>query len=81
MASGSSGWEAFGRISSYPFLSPLVALHLYKSTTRPSMEYCCHVWAGVLSCYLDILDKLQILVCSTSPTLAASLDPLSLRRM
>ena len=41
------------------FLSS-VALYLYKSTTiRPCMEYCCHVWAGVPSCYLDKLDKLQ----------------------
>ena len=27
------------------FLSPEVALYLYKSTIRPCMEYCCHVWA------------------------------------
>ena len=27
------------------FLSPEVALRL-KSTIRPRMEYCCHVWAG-----------------------------------
>ena len=31
------------------FLSPEVALYLYKSTIRPCMEYCCHVWAGALS--------------------------------
>ena len=23
------------------------------------MEYCCHVWAGAPSCYLELLDKLQ----------------------
>ena len=23
------------------------------------MEYCCHVWAGVPSCYLDLLDNLK----------------------
>ena len=23
------------------------------------MEYCCHVWAGSPSCYLELLDKLQ----------------------
>ena len=22
------------------------------------MEYCCHVWAGAASCYLELLDKL-----------------------
>ena len=41
------------------FLSPEVARYLYKSTIRPCMEYCCHVWAGARSCYLDLLDKLQ----------------------
>ena len=30
------------------FLSPEVALYLYKSAIHPSMEYCCHVWAGAL---------------------------------
>ena len=33
-------------ICSTTFLSPEVALHLYKSTIHPYMEYCCHVWAG-----------------------------------
>ena len=23
------------------------------------MEYCCRVWAGAPSCYLELLDKLQ----------------------
>ena len=41
------------------FLFPEVALYLYKSTICPCMEYCCHVWAGAPSCYLDLLDKLQ----------------------
>ena len=41
------------------FLSPKVALYLYKSTIRPCMEYSCHVRAGVPSCYLELLDKLQ----------------------
>ena len=35
------------------FLSPEVALYLNKSTIRPCMEYCCHVWAGAPSCYLE----------------------------
>ena len=38
------------------FLLPEVVLYLYKSTIRPCMEYCCHVWAGVPSCYLELLD-------------------------
>ena len=46
-------------IRSMNFLSPKVALYLYKSAIRPCMEYCCHVWAGARSCYLELLDKLQ----------------------
>ena len=46
-------------IRSMKFLSPEVALYIYKSTIHPCMEYCCHVWAGAPSCYLELLDKLQ----------------------
>ena len=46
-------------IRSMNFLSPEVALYLYKSAIRPCMEYCCHVRAGARSCYLELLDKLQ----------------------
>ena len=45
-------------IRSMKFLSPEVALYLYKSTIRPCMEYCCQIWAGAPSCYLELLDKL-----------------------
>ena len=63
------------------FLSPEVALYLYKSTIRSCMEYCCHVWAGAPSCYLELLDKLQKRICRTvGPSLAASLEPLVHRR-
>ena len=65
-------------ICSMKFLSPEVALYLYKSTIRPCMEYCCHVWAGAPSCYLELLDKLQKRICRTvGPSLAASLEPLA----
>ena len=68
-------------IHSMKFLSPEVALYLYKSTIRPCMEYCCHVWAGAPSCYLDLLDKLQKWICRiVGPSLAASLEPLAHRR-
>ena len=50
-------------ICSMKFLSPEVALYLYKSTICPCMEYCCHAWAGAPSCYLDLLDKLQKWIC------------------
>ena len=79
-------------ICSMKFLSPEVALYLYKSTIQPCMEYCCHVWAGchagchavmscAPSCYLELLDKLQNWMCRTvSPSHAASLKPLVQRR-
>ena len=63
------------------FLSPEVALYLYKSTIRPCMEYCCHVWAGARSCYLELLDKLQKRICRTvGPSLATNLEPLAHRQ-
>ena len=40
------------------FLSLEVAMYLYNSTIQPCMEYCCHVWAGAPSYYLELLDKL-----------------------
>ena len=43
----------------FKFLSPEGALYLYKSSIQPCMEYCCHVWAGAPSCYLELLNKLQ----------------------
>ena len=65
-------------ICSMKFLPPEVALYLYKSTIRPYMEYCCHVWAGAPSCYLELLDKLQKRICRTvGPSLVASLEPLA----
>ena len=36
-----------------------VALYLYKSTIQSCMQYCCHIWVGAPSCYLELLDKLQ----------------------
>ena len=65
-------------ICSMKFLSPEVALYLYKSTIRPCMEYCCHVWAGAPSCYLELLGKLQKQICRTvGPSLAACIEPLA----
>ena len=64
-------------IRSMKFLSPEVVLYLCKSTIWPCMEYCCHVWAGAPSCYLELLDKLQKRICrAVGPSLAASLEPL-----
>ena len=56
-------------------------MYLFKYTIRPCMEYCCHVWAGDPSCYLELLDELQKRICRTSgPSLAASLEFLAHRR-
>ena len=55
--------------------------YLYKSTIRPFMEYCCHVWAGVRCCYMELLDKLQKPIYRTDgPSLATSLELLAHRR-
>ena len=60
------------------FLSPEFALYLYKSTIRPCIEYCCHVWSGTPGCYLKLLDRLQNRICRTvGPSFAASLEPLA----
>ena len=62
------------------FLSPEVALYLYKSTILPCMEYCCHVCTGDPPCYFKLLDKLQKWICRTvGPSLAASPEPLAHR--
>ena len=68
-------------IRSIKFLSPEVALYFYKSTIRPCMKYCCHVWAGAPSCYLELLDKIQKRIRRTvGPSLTASLEPSAHRR-
>ena len=59
------------------FVSLEVAPYHYNSTMS-YMAYCCHVWGGAPSCYLDMLDKLQRWICRTAgPSLAASLEPLA----
>ena len=69
-------------IRSMKFLFLEVALYLYKSaiTIQPCMEYCCHIWAGALSCYLELLGKLQKQICRiVGPSPAASFEPLAHR--
>ena len=42
------------------------------------MEYCCQVWTGAPSCYLELFDKLQKGICRiVGLSLAASLEPLA----
>ena len=65
-------------ICSIKFLSPEVSLHVCKSTIWPCMEYCCHVWAGASSYYLELLDKLQKQICRTvCLSLTVSREPLA----
>ena len=65
-------------IHSIKYLSSEVALYLYKSTIRPCMKHCCHIWADVPSCYLKMLHKLQKRICMTvGPSVAASFEPLA----
>ena len=63
------------------FLSPEVAQYLFKSTICPFMAYCCHIWAGASSCYLEFLEKLQKRMCRTvGPAFAASPETLAHHR-
>ena len=68
-------------IRSLKFLSPVVALYLYKSTIRSCMKYCCHAWTGAPSFLLELLDKQQKRIFrAVYLLLAASLEPLGHRR-
>ena len=64
------------------FLTPETILHLYKSTIRPCMEYCSHIWGGAPKSHgLDLLDRVQKRVVNlVGPELSAGLNPLSHRR-
>ena len=67
--------EVGGLIPSMNCFSPEVALCLYKSTIRPRIEHSCRVWAGALSCYLELLGKLQKRIFRTLvPSLAAPIE-------
>ena len=57
------------------FSSPEVALYLYKSAMRPSMENCCHIWVDAPSYYLQLLDKLQKWISRTGGPSLALLNP------
>ena len=65
-------------IHSMNFLSPDVALYLYKSTIQSCMEDYCNFWGGAPRGYLELLDKLWKWISRTlDPSLAASLEPLA----
>ena len=63
------------------FLSPASILYIYKSTIRPCMEYCCHLWAGASAECLHLLDRIQNRIINIiGPELASDLQSLSHRR-
>ena len=66
-------------IRSMRFPTPRGALYLFITIICPCMEYCCQVWSGAPSCYLELLDMLQKRICRTGPALAGSLEPLAHR--
>ena len=41
------------------FLTAERILYLYKSTIRPCLEYCCHIWASAPITSLNLLDRVQ----------------------
>ena len=60
------------------FVSPEVALYHYKSAIWPCVEYCCQVWTGAPSSYLELLDKVQKWIFrAVGPSLAACLESLA----
>ena len=68
-------------IRSRKFLSRESILYLYKSTIRPSMEYCCHLWSGAPAIYLGLLDRIQHRICVIiGEELSSKLDSLEHRR-
>ena len=64
-------------VRSMKFLSPEDALYIYKSTMQSCIEYCCHVWAGAPSYYLELLEKLIKQIYRTAGSSLASLEPLA----
>ena len=63
------------------FLTRETILYLYKSTIRPCIEYCCHLWAGAPASCLSLLDRIQQRICNVvGPNLSSKLDSLSHRR-
>ena len=59
----------------------LLCISINLPYARTCIEYCCHVWAGATSCYLDLLDKLQKRICRIiGPSPVASLESLAHRR-
>ena len=65
------------------FFSSSHLLSIYKSQSRPFLEYCFHVWGGAPKSTLCLLDKVQskAIRLINNPNLTKSLQPLSHRRL
>ena len=60
------------------YLHSEVIFYLYKSTVRPLMEYCCHLWAGAPSTHLRPLERVERRVLNLiGQTFSEKLQPLS----
>ena len=63
------------------FLLWLLSISINLSYDHACKGYCCHVWTGAPSCYLELLDKLQKRICrAVGPSTDASLEPLAYYR-
>nr|CAH7764802.1 unnamed protein product [Callosobruchus chinensis] len=64
------------------YFSPSNLLTLYKAHTRPSLEYCSHIWGAAAPTILSILDAVQrrAIRLIGDPALTCCLQPLSHRR-
>ena len=63
------------------FFTQETILYLYKSTIRPCIEYCCHLWAGAPTSCLSLLVRIQQRICNVvEPNPSCKLDSLSHRR-
>ena len=40
-------------------LQPQSILYFYKSTIRPLMEYCCHLWVGAPQTHPNLFDQVE----------------------
>ena len=81
-SSSQTHWQRIGSLyRASRYLPPESMLYLYKSTIRPLMEYCCHLWAGAPKTHLQLLDRVEKRVKNLiGQPLANELLPLSVRR-
>ena len=63
------------------FLTQESIFYLYKSTIRPCIEYCCHLWAGAPAESLNLLERVQRRISNLiGPNLSSKLHTLGHRR-